>query len=108
MFTSSICKHHSHLCELEIAIQSCNAVFEQDFGPGHVIDAKTAPDIILMTKDENGKINGVVGLHHHEDTCAWELGTVSASVPRTHSTIMGLLIEKEAPIAIRRWYGEVR
>jgi len=105
--SSSVSKHFSSSSDLASALSACNAVFERDFGPGHVLDADCAPEILLMAKDESGTVNGVVGLHFHEESCAWELGTVSASVPRSHSPLMGFLLEKEAPVAIRRWYGEV-
>ena len=105
--SSSVSKHFSSSSDLASALSACNAVFERDFGPGHVLDADCAPEILLMAKDESGTVNGVVGLHFHEESCAWELGTVSASVPRSHSPLMGFLLEKEAPVAIRHWYGEV-
>jgi hypothetical protein len=103
----SVSKDFSSPSDLESALSACNAVFERDFGPGHVLNADCAPDILLMAKDEGGALTGVIGLHFHKETSAWELGTVSASVPGSHSPIMDFLIEKEAPVAIRRWYGEV-
>ena len=105
--SSSVSKHFSSSSDLASALSACNAVFERDFGPGHVLDVDCAPEILLMAKDESGTVNGVVGLHFYEESCAWELGTVSASVPRSHSPLMVFLLEKEAPVAIRRWYGEV-
>jgi hypothetical protein len=103
----SVSKDFTARSDLESALSACNAVFERDFGPGHVLNADCAPEILLMAKDESGAVTGVVGLHYYEENSAWELGTVSASVPRSHSPIMDFLLENEAPLAIRRWYGEV-
>ena len=104
--TSSVSKHFSSIDDLESAINACNDVFEQDFGPGHVWDARCAPEIILMAKNETGTVIGVMGLHFHEKNRAWELGTMSTSTPRAHNEVTKYLLENEAPHSIRRFYGE--
>jgi len=103
---SSISSKHSSLPEIESALDSCNAVFERDFGPGHILNAGNMPDIVLMAKTHHGNVFGVVGLHFHEETRAWEIGTVSAMVRGTHNNVLRFLLNTEASVAIRRWYGE--
>ena len=106
MLSSSVSKQFSSPEDLDSALEACNAVFELDFGPGHRLNAGNAPDILMMTKNKEGSVTGVVGLHYYPENRAWELGTVAAAAPRSHARIMDFLVEKEAPFAIRRWYGE--
>ena len=49
---------------VEIAVYRCKKVFERDFGPGRSMDCK--PDVLLLARDSQGTVVGVVGLELHE------------------------------------------
>jgi hypothetical protein len=73
--------------EMDSAIRECNEVLFEDFGPDHELLAEYAPDLLVVCRAQSRAI-GLLTLHHTPETRAWEMGTMSARAPYSHSLVL--------------------
>jgi len=73
--------------EMDRALQECNEVLLEDFGPDHELLAANAPDLLVVCRVQSKAI-GLLTLHHTPETRAWEMGTMSARAPYSHTLVL--------------------
>ena len=84
------------------ALEECNAVLLNDFGPRHRLESDNAPDLLVTgsdvnfteSTDDNNKVVGLLTMHYTEASRAWELGTVSARKTYSHNTILQSFMDR--------------
>ena len=69
--------------DLSLAIDQCNKVIAEDFGPEHQL--KECPDLLVMARNKESEVVGLLCLHFYDKTFAWEIGTCAARMPYRHT-----------------------
>ena len=103
-------KEHVHVDIMNKALDECNAVLLEDFGPGHRIEPEYSPDLLVVGRDEilegrESKVIGLLTLHYTEASKAWELGTMSVRKPYSHRVIFNEFME-QVPKVIAEYFME--
>jgi hypothetical protein len=71
-------------------IDQCNQVLREDFGVS--IRLSYLPDLLMVAKDSNDTMIGLLILHFTESTRAWEIGTVSVKQGQNRDDLLELLV----------------
>lgn len=88
------------------AIEECNQVLLEDFGPDHELLPEHAPDLLVVCRDPwTNKAIGLLTLHHTPETRAWEMGTMSANAMYSHTFVLDEIM-RETPAALMRTMQE--
>ena len=74
----------------EPIIEQCNYVLREDFGVS--IRLSYLPDLLMVAKDANDVMIGLLILHFTESTRAWEIGTVSVKKGQPRDEMLELLV----------------
>ena len=85
-------------------LAACNWLIQKDIGAGNLLDASCMPDLVMVAKDRDDSIAGVLALSFTEGTHAWEILFVAAIGKYKHSAMMKFLVDG-ACSSIRIRYG---
>ena len=77
--------------DLTKTLADCNKVLEEDFGPGHTLNE--CPDLLVLARNKDSDVVGLLCLHFHEKTFAWEIGSCAARMPYRHTVLFKRFME---------------
>lgn len=83
---------------------ACNLLIIKDLGEGDRLNSGRMPDLLMVAREENNHVAGVLALRFTEGTRAWEILFVSAIGRYKHESMMKFLIDA-ACSSIRIRYG---
>ena len=96
--------------QMDIALQECNKVLLEDFGPSHEFEPNDAPDLLLIGRDTSfeGRYAavGLLTLDHTEVSRAWELGTMSAKKAYSHGKLFAFFMQCVPGIILNTMQGD--
>lgn len=92
--------------DMHSALEDCNAVLLEDFGPGHVLRPRVdAPDMLAVAREPgSGLAVGLLTLHLFPSKRgdAWEIGTMSAARGFKHKPLFDLFLERVQAAIVER------
>ena len=86
----------------------CNSLIMKDLGEANVLDADCLPDLVMVAKDRDESIVGLLALCFTEGTRAWEILFVAAVAKYKHSVMMKFLIDGACSSIRIRYGGQYR
>lgn len=89
--TVAYCKQLAISSVMSEVLQQCNVLIASDHGP-HTRLAYL-PDLLVVVKNSENGIVGLVVLHYTEGTLAWEIGTMSCAKKYCRDEMLKLLIK---------------